>query len=233
MDYKSFFLTYFTLRSVALICISGCILGALFVIKVYLKGHLGYTGNVIRKLVHISVALWSCWAFYVFDNKYAALTLPLFFIAVHVRPLRVRLYRIAHLEGEYHAGTLYFPVAVALLFWFCWDFPARWAALIGLLNMGIGDPMAALIGSRYGKRQFSFGAAVKSYVGSSVMFITCFMTTMCMLWRAGYLTDISSVIAVFCIAASAAILEAISGNGLDNLSVPLGSAFIYSLFYQI
>lgn len=226
-------LSYFTLRNIILLLISIGILSGLFFIKVKLKDHLGYTGTLIRKLVHMTVALWAVWAFYGFDNRYVALVLPVCFILLHIGPVRTYLYRTAHLEGDFHPGTLYFPITIVLLFWFCWRYPARWAALIGLLNMGIGDAFAGLIGAKYGVRTYTFRGATKSYLGASVMLVSCTVCTACVLFIASHGVSFNTFGIAVIIATTATILEGLSGNGLDNLSVPLGSALCYSFFYPI
>ena len=111
--------------------------------------------------------------------------------------------------------------------------PYKYSALavIGLLNLGVGDSFAGLIGSYIGKKHYVIGNVKISFEGSFIMFIMSFITTYLLIYFAGLSLFPKGLIAVVIISVGATLLEAVSGNGLDNLSIPLGSAVLFSWFY--
>jgi phytol kinase len=95
-----------------------------------------------------------------------------------------------------------------------------------------GDGLAALIGQRFGKYPYTLWGVQKSWEGSLTMAIVSFIVSSSILvsvygniWQSWL---ISAIVALL-----AAGLEAFSKFGIDNLTVPLGSAmtaFLLSSF---
>ena len=92
--------------------------------------------------------------------------------------------------------------------------------ILGVLAMGYGDGLAALIGSKVGKHKYIAFGATKSYEGSFVMFITVLIIAL--------ILSYSLPIALF-LALCATILEPVTPLGLDNLTVPIITALIGAL----
>lgn len=222
---------YFTEHEITILIISVILNLAAFIVIELIRRVLRADGNFTRKGVHIAVSVWACWAYSAFHTREMAIVLPLLFILAYLKPVRMMIFRVAAIEGDSHPGMLYLPAALLLLFWFCWDFPQRWAAIIGLLNMGFGDPLAAIIGVRYGTRRYQFSEAEKSYEGSFAMFAVCLIVTAGVLFIMKDGFSGKELISSASIALGATALEALCGRGLDNLSVPLGSAVIFAFFY--
>ncbi|MCD6460026.1 hypothetical protein J7L67_05105 [bacterium] len=201
------------------------------VVSEFLRRRFGYGGNFTRKFIHVTVSLWGCWVFYAFADKRMAIVLPVVFILMNLNPIRKRILHIAHIDNDYHPGMLYYPVSLFLLVWFCWVGEYRFIAVISLLNLGLGDSAAAVMGSRFAKKIYKVGEHTKSYLGSFFMLAVCFVTTV--LTLVYYLPEFSSadVGIAFLIALGVTFMEALSVNGMDNLSVPMVSAVILSFFY--
>ena len=79
--------------------------------------------------------------------------------------------------------------------------------------MGYGDGLAALIGSRWGRHQYSVMNARKSWEGTLVMF---FVSLAVVLIFTPYSLATALVMALV-----AAFFEAVTPLGLDNITVPL------------
>lgn len=97
--------------------------------------------------------------------------------------------------------------------------------------MGYGDGLAAVIGRRFGLMKYHIFGNTKSYVGSLTMLIVSFLVCTVILWAAtpvfwGIILLQALILAVF-----ATIVEAVSPFGLDNLTVPLLTFFLYQLFF--
>ncbi len=118
-------------------------------------------------------------------------------------------------------GTLLFPLAVYLLFLLAGRHYLFY--FISLLVLTLSDTSAALVGGRYGTVHFGFGESKKSLEGSLAFF---FMTFICvyvplLLWTQTGRIDL--VFISFIVAFIVSGFEALSPNGTDNLTVPLGT----------
>ncbi|MDY4799920.1 MAG: hypothetical protein SO157_11375, partial [Bullifex sp.] len=118
-------------------------------------------------------------------------------------------------------GLIYFPITLLVLtLCFYRGIITSRAVITGVLAMGYGDGLAALIGSKLGKHKYSVFGATKSYEGSAVMILTVFV--ICLLL--GY-----SLPACLIIAVVSALLESVTPLGLDNLTVPILTALLGEL----
>ena len=89
---------------------------------------------------------------------------------------------------------------------------------LGLSQIFIADAAAALMGKIWGHRKIIFSTK-KTWVGSSTYFLSAFLISL--FWV--------SPLQAFYLAAAGSILEIISKD-LDNLTIPLGIAFLVSFF---
>ncbi|MDX9702188.1 MAG: hypothetical protein RBU23_03985 [Candidatus Auribacterota bacterium] len=203
----------------------------------YLTGEIirrlfGLTGSFSRKFIHIAIAIWACAVYFIFEHKEMAVVLPVLFCTANISPIRSRIFRISGIEDTFHPGMLYYPISLFFLLWFCWDEQSRWAGIVSLLNLGLGDSAAWIIGSRYGKLQYRVGESKKSYAGTAAMMVICIICVTAVILITSSPLDMRDIVAILAISAGATLLEAVCSNGLDNICVPLGSALIYSFFYQ-
>ncbi|MDY6783498.1 MAG: SEC59/DGK1/VTE5 family protein [Cyanobacteriota bacterium] len=125
--------------------------------------------------------------------------------------------------GRKSLGTFFYAVSIGVLVGWFWSIDAPQYAAIGILVMAWGDGLAALIGQRFGKHQYQLGGIQKSWEGSLVMAVASFSVTFLILSRFqdgnGAVAGVAVAVALF-----ATALEAFSQLGIDNLSVPVGSA---------
>jgi phytol kinase len=115
--------------------------------------------------------------------------------------------------------------------WF-WDWQLPQYCAIGILVMAWGDGMAAVIGQNWGKHPYQLFGNKKSWEGSLAMALFSFVVTSLILCltegNMGTNLLISLIVAIF-----ATILETISKLGIDNLTIPLGSAWLCFYLHQI
>lgn len=120
-------------------------------------------------------------------------------------------------------GLFYYSIAWTILAYFL--FHRMDAIAMGIVAMSYGDAFASIFGTRYGKRKFQVFGDTKSIEGSLAMFLVCIATFFIVsLYYSKEMTPILVPIAFF-----ATIVEAITPRGLDNLSVSLSVAFLYSV----
>ena len=122
-------------------------------------------------------------------------------------------------------GLVYYAITWTILAYLFFDNMVIIA--IGILAMSYGDGFASIIGIRFGKKKYNVFGDQKSYVGSFAMFVFTFITTVVALVY--YSIPLSSYVflVLLGIALVAAIVEGLTPKGLDNLSVPFVTAFLY------
>ena len=122
-------------------------------------------------------------------------------------------------------GLVYYAISWTILAYIFFDHMVVIA--IAIFAMSYGDGFASLLGAKFSKRKYKIFGDKKSYVGSISMFIfTLIMTVIAFLYYGVDITSYKLLILAF-IAMAAAIIEAITPKGLDNLSVPLSISAIY------
>jgi phytol kinase len=127
--------------------------------------------------------------------------------------------------GRQSLGTFFYAVSIGVLIAWFWPINHPEYAAIGILIMTWGDGLAAIIGQNFGSHRYQLWGITKSWEGSLTMFLVSWLITNLIL---GILTGFSLAILLTSlgVALLATVLEAFSQWGIDNLSVPLGSAFL-------
>jgi phytol kinase len=116
-------------------------------------------------------------------------------------------------------GEVYFPVAVALVFTLARGDVAVYVAPIAILTYA--DAAGALVGRRWGRTRYRAVESLKSIEGSVAVFGVTWVTVMVVL---GFWTRVpwpEMVVAGLIMGAFAALVEAVSWRGLDNLLLPV------------
>lgn len=183
---------------------------------------------VVRKLTHLFVGSWILPTFFLFRHWFMAILPPFCFIWMNLYLERKRFFSFETREGGY--GTVYFPISFVLLLTLFWEEPLRVCALLGGLTMAWGDSLAALVGTRWGRHRYSVGRTHKSLEGSLAMWGGSFLASFVAFSL--FHPDSFSTIALQSglLALVATCLESFATRGIDNLTVPLGSAWIGYLF---
>ncbi|BFM39332.1 diacylglycerol/polyprenol kinase family protein [Synechocystis sp. LKSZ1] len=127
--------------------------------------------------------------------------------------------------GRRSFGTFFYAISISLLSGFFFPRGQPEFAALGLLIMAWGDGLAALIGQNFGRHPYQLGGIRKSWEGSLTMLVISGAITGLVLgplwdWQ-GLILGIAVIIALV-----ATLLETFSKLGIDNLTVPLGSAFL-------
>jgi phytol kinase len=134
--------------------------------------------------------------------------------------------------GRKSLGTFFYAISIGVLMAWFWQIDRPEYAAIGILIMTWGDGMAAIIGQNFGKHRYQVLGIAKSWEGSLTMAFMSFLVTLLILlfvWGNNWQTWIVSLV----VAVAASSLEAFSKLGIDNLTVPLGSAALVFFFSQL
>ncbi|MEO1297069.1 MAG: diacylglycerol/polyprenol kinase family protein [Cyanobacteria bacterium J06636_16] len=131
--------------------------------------------------------------------------------------------------GRTSLGTFFYAVSIGILTAAFWSQGYPEFAALGILTMTWGDGMAALMGQAYGRHTYEVWGIKKSWEGSSAMLLASFAAG-CLTLAIAYGFTLRVCAIALLAALFATLLEAFSKIGIDNLTVPLGSAFLaYSL----
>lgn len=134
--------------------------------------------------------------------------------------------------GRKSFGTFFYAVSIGVLINWFWPLQQFQYAAIGILVMTWGDGLAGLVGQKFGKHSYEVWGMKKSWEGSVTMALVSYVVTSLILlgiqgniWQT-WLVPVA-------IAFVATGLEAFSKLGIDNLTVPLGSAALAFYLSQL
>jgi len=180
----------------------------------------------LRKSLHAAVGAWTLLVTPHFHHLAWAVVPPVLFGAVNASGKARTL--MPTMAGTPHEtrGLWTFPLGVLLTYLFFWE-GDRSAILAGLAALAFADPVAAIIGSRFGQRVFSGFGHGRTLEGSAAFFVVAGLGAGIVAsgtqggafpWRMG----------VGCgLAGSAA--ESLTPSGWDNVTIPLAVATAYRL----
>jgi phytol kinase len=192
-----------------------------------------------RKFVHIGVSNWWLLAMFTFDSWTWAIIPPILFILLNLASWYTGLFDSMERRTRdiNNLGTVYFPIALLLLVVLTWyDSPvlsgvAPYIGGLGILAMGYGDGFAALIGTWHGKHKYTILGSTKSLEGSFTMFVAALIPIFLLIHFGTGFALMPALGAALFLAVLAALVEAVTPRGLDNLSVPLAVSFVWILFF--
>jgi phytol kinase len=134
--------------------------------------------------------------------------------------LRERVGSVLHSVGRPSYGEIYYAVAVVLLFLLSRGDPVLYG--VPILLLGLADPVAALVGLRYGQSLYRTSEGVKSGEGSASFFLVAFFCVHIPVLLATDTGRLESLLVAVIAGLLLMLLEAIAWRGLDNLFVPIG-----------
>ena len=124
-------------------------------------------------------------------------------------------------------GTFFYAVSIGVSIAWFWPKQLPQYAALGILIMAWGDGLAALIGQRFGRHPYQVWGEKKSIEGSLTMFLVSLAVSLPLLLLVGPSGNIwLSGVTAIATAIVATGLEAVSKLGIDNLTVPIGSAAV-------
>jgi phytol kinase len=186
------------------------------------------SGEDSRKFVHIGVSNWWIIAMIFFNNPLYASIAPICFVILNYISYKKGMFKV--MEGERSKkdlGTVYFAISLLILTIFTFSKGSHpYIGALGVLIMGYGDGFAAVFGTKYTKHSFKIWNNNKTPSGTCAMFIFSFMTAFIVL---KIYSPVSALPISVVLALAATIIEIFSPLGLDNLSVPLLTTYIYTL----
>ena len=182
-----------------------------------------------RKFIHIMLSNWWIIAMIFFDNMWWASVLPAAFVVINYISLKKDVIKVMERtdedENKDSFGTVYYAISLLILSLITFS-PIVNNPLIGLcgiLVMGYGDGLAAVIGKAVKSKQFKIGSSTKSIVGCLTMFL---ITLVVMAAYFGYMRTDYWILKSIVVAGLMTMVECVSVKGTDNITVPLVTSLL-------
>lgn len=194
------------------------------------------SGERARKIIHILVGVWGAWLPIWLGWRSIVSLGVLLFIGVLVTD-KLKLFKSIHSVSRSTAGEYFFPLTMIVMALF---FKNEAIFASSMLLLGLADGLAAVIGTRYGKKtRFRIRGNVKSKHGT----VTFFVIAVCIvLWGMymqnsaivgdGAVTWSASLVIATGIASVLTVAELVSEHGLDNITVPLLNAVALTILFS-
>jgi phytol kinase len=186
---------------------------------------LNYGPEITRKVVHIGAGHVILIAWWLNVPAWAGIAASAVFSSVALLSYRFPLLPGINSVGRKSLGTFFYALSIGLLVAWFWPLGLPQYAAIGILTMTWGDGMAALIGQRFGRHPYQLWGEKKSWEGSLAMLLVSY-TVCASILLAVQGSQFETWAIALAASAIATALESASKYGLDNLSVPIGTAAV-------
>ncbi len=181
--------------------------------------------EITRKIVHIGAGHVMLLAWWLETPTWMGLAASVIFSGVALLSYRYPILPGINGVGRRSLGTFFYAVSIGLLTAMFWPIGKPQYAVLGILVMTWGDGLAALIGQNFGRHPYNVFGNQKSWEGSLTMVLASFVVCLLVLgFTAGFTGRAWGTAGIVAIVAT--LLETLSFYGLDNLTVPVGSALL-------
>ncbi len=209
-----------TLFSITLV---GAWLGAILIVAEGLNRFTSVSSEVSRKVVHIGSGNVILLAWWLQIPAWIGIGAGILSGAIALISYKFPILPSINSVGRTSFGTFFYAATIGILIAWFWPLHLEQYAALGILIMTWGDGLAAIIGRRFGNHSYQIGGIKKSWEGSLAMCLVSYL--ICSLILLGVEGNIwQTWIVSLAVALTATSLEAFSKWGIDNLTVPVGSA---------
>ena len=174
-----------------------------------------------RKFIHIMLCNWWFIAMYFFDHVIWAALVPASFVVINWISYKKDLIKVMERDDKQKEGlgTVYYAISLLILAIITFGVINKpEIGLIGILVMGYGDGLAAVIGKYIKSKEYHIGNTTKTLAGSVTMLLITFIILSIYFMIIG---KTNGILLALAISMAAMVVEAISIKGTDNLTVPL------------
>ncbi len=207
------------------ISLVGIWLGLILLVAEGLNRFTSVDAEVSRKVVHIGTGNVILLAWWLEIPGWVGITAGILAAAIALISYQVPILPSLNSIHRQSWGTFFYAVTISILVAWFWPIQHQEYAALGILVMTWGDGLAAVIGQKYGQHIYQVWGIKKSLEGSATMYLVSFVvSSLIFLVVQGNVWQTWAISAV--VALVAASLESVSKWGIDNLTVPIGSAAI-------
>ncbi|AFY77039.1 MAG: phosphatidate cytidylyltransferase [Hydrococcus sp. C42_A2020_068] len=198
-------------------------LGFILVLAEGLNRLTNTNGELTRKVVHIGAGHVILFAWWLNIPAWIGIGASAIACCIALLSYVVPILPSINSVGRKSLGTFFYAISIGILIGWFWTLNQPQYAAIGILVMAWGDGLAGIIGQNFGKHTYRVFGMTKSWEGSLTMTGASFLVTSLILlavdgniWQT-WLTSLA-------VAVVATGLESFSKLGVDNFTVPIGSA---------
>lgn len=182
-----------------------------------------------RKLFHIGGGLTTLTFPWVFASTWPVvllvlITIPSLLALKYIRTFKGNLGSVLYRVDRKSFGEIYFPLSVCLLFVFAHGNALLF--IIPILILTLADPVAAVIGGRYGRLCYVVTKGQKSVEGSAAFFLVAFPSVLIPLLLFTTMDRVEIVFISALVGLLVMMAEAVAWEGLDNLFIPIVGFFL-------
>jgi phytol kinase len=197
-----------------------------------LRRRRGYSSDFTRKVIHIGVGMLA-WALpFLFNEPWLFIVACVGFMVINLLDWRFGFFAAMSSSSRSNLGTVYFPLAAAVVAYVYWDTPPIMVA--ALMPLTWGDGLAPVIGKLYGRHSYTIKGTTRSLEGSVGFFFAALAATWLALWiipGSPALTPVEAFLPALIVSFFTAVVEAVTIWGLDNLTVTATAMIILSLWF--
>jgi phytol kinase len=186
----------------------------------WLSRYKGVHSELTRKIVHVLVGLFvAFWPFFLSWRQIQVLSI-MFLVAVLIS-IKLNIFGSIHAVSRNALGEVLFAVIIGILAFISSD---PWIFAAAMLHLSLADGLAAVIGLAYGdSNSYRIMGRTKSLAGSLAFFFTSIVI---MVWYVAFSGSEPNAITMLWLPVVATIAENLSGEGTDNLVIPLLIALV-------
>ncbi len=214
------------------ISIAGVWLAVIVLLAESLHRYTATDPEKVRKVVHIGTGNVILLAWWLHLPGWVSITASILASAVALLSYKFSILPGINSVGRQSLGTFFYAISIGVLVAWFWPLHQPQYAALGILVMAWGDGLAALIGQQFGKHPYQIWGIKKSWEGSLTMALVSYAVSSLILcsvqgnvWQT-WLVSLG-------VAVVATALEAFSKLGIDNITVPLGSAALAFFLSQL
>lgn len=190
-------------------------------------------GEFTRKFAHFTATIAVVPFPYIFSSHWYVFALAfIFFLALFLTQYSKQLNSIHDIDRK-SIGSYLLPASIYLTFLMSDKLDSKFLFILPMLILGISDPMAAIVGISFKKNNHLikvFGIDTgKSVFGSAAFLITSFIISLIALYFNRGVFNVTTFYIGLAVAVVSTLAEMFSWRGSDNLTIPLGSAFMLHL----
>ena len=200
-----------TLAVVAVAFIGLCVL-----VEVLARSVSVLSAELVRKLAHMSSAVLAAFLPLILSFDEIAL-LGIVFAGVMAVSQHLGVFTAIHGVSRSTYGEVMFPLGIAALALLC---PSPLPYAYGVLVLGLGDGLAAVVGERFGRRAIPLVRTRKTLWGTGAFVAVCFALGVMLLASAG-VSPAYALAAAAAMAIALAPIELFLTYGLDNFALPV------------
>ena len=214
--------------------INAILLGGLFLVLFafaeFLYQKANWKATHTRKIVHLGTGLLTLLFPIWITNHWFILGLCSSFLIILLLSLKFNLLQSINGVERETRGSILFPIIVYVCFLVYNHYDSLIYFYVPILILAISDPIAALVGKKFGLGEYKIFGHTKTFIGSAGFCVSAFVITAIGMSSILNISLREVLIVSIVNAIFTTISEAISHKGYDNFTIPVTSILVLILF---